>query len=1082
MNDDKNLGPLRWSAMGFAGYAVIGGSVTLVGWFAGMPRLTDWMASGISMFPNTALAAVCSGTALILAVLNRHWCKRLSGLLGLIVALLAGVILFQHASGADLGIDTLLIQPAWGNKAAIAPGRMGPPASMSFALLGLGLILLASGGAKMRRIVPALGIVVCAIAILGLMGYLAGADPLFAVAKFTGIAMQTATILLALGLGAVASVPEYEPVRTLRQNSAAGLLARRSLPFIVALPFILGWLRIRAQEAGWFDTAMGTSLLLLVLVAIFCGLLWWWVGAVAKSEEALRRREVELKQKLEEMTTLQELLPVGVWIGNRDCSEIRGNTAAYRIFGFPENINASVTAEKPEMPKGLRIRVNGVEVPTEDLPMQKVARTGQPLSNFEHDITFPDGTTKVVYGSVAPLFDEQGEVRQVIGAYADFTERKQAEEERRYRSEQLEILINRAPLGVYLVDAEFRIAQVNPVALPVFGNIPGGVVGRDFDEIIHLLWEKNYADEVVRIFRHTLETGESYVTPERAEHRVDRKKIEYYEWRLDRITLPDGRYGLVSYFRDISQQVETRKEIERSRDALRESEALLSAVLKQLPVGLGVMDTTGKWIVSNATMQEFIPKAIPSTLPDQMKRWRAWDAEGNEIPPENWPGKRALRGETVSPGLEMLFTAQDGRERWTRVSSAPLLDEGGRIIGATFVVQDIDQIKRAHDKIAEQAQALGRLAAIVEYSRDAIVSKSLDGIVTSWNSGAEALFGYSAGEMIGQPIRRIIPPECAAEEDLILLRLRSGQSTHRETVRLTKRGDRVPVSITCSPVRDGAGNVIGGAKIARDISEQKEVEEKLRDAQRKLLLHAADLEATVAERTAKLKETVSDLQSFSYSIAHDMRAPLRAMGTFAQLLMEEMSASASPETKTYCERILVGAARLDNLINDALNYTKAALQESPLQQVDVSKLLRGLLDTYPNLQAEHADIWIEENLPIVLGNESLLTQCFSNLLGNAVKFVPSGIRPKVRMRSEVNDGFARIWVEDNGIGIPKHAQPRLFAMFQKLDNQYDGTGIGLAIVRKVVERMGGKVGVESEPDRGSRFWVELRAAPKKEDI
>jgi signal transduction histidine kinase len=242
------------------------------------------------------------------------------------------------------------------------------------------------------------------------------------------------------------------------------------------------------------------------------------------------------------------------------------------------------------------------------------------------------------------------------------------------------------------------------------------------------------------------------------------------------------------------------------------------------------------------------------------------------------------------------------------------------------------------------------------------------------------------------------------------------------------------------------------------------------------------LEATVAERTAKLKETVDDLQSFSYSIAHDMRAPLRAMGTFAQLLMEEIpAASTSPEAKMYFERIVIGAARLDNLINDALNYTKAALQEFPLQEVDLSKLMRGLLDTYPNLHAENTSIDIGGNLPIVLGNESLLTQCFSNLLGNAVKFVAPGVRPKVLVWSEAKDGFARIWVEDNGIGIPKHAQPRLFAMFQKLDNQYEGTGIGLAIARKVVERMGGKIGVESEPDRGSRFWVELRVAPKKED-
>lgn len=347
--------------------------------------------------------------------------------------------------------------------------------------------------------------------------------------------------------------------------------------------------------------------------------------------------------------------------------------------------------------------------------------------------------------------------------------------------------------------------------------------------------------------------------------------------------------------------------------------------------------------------------------------------------------------------------------------------------------------------------------AIVENSEDAIIGKTLDGVVTSWNPGAEKLFGYSASEMSGSSIRQIIPPECGTEEDMILLRLRAGQSTHRQTVRVTKNGQRVPVSITCSPVKDADGNVIGGSKIARDITEQKETEEKLQEARRKLLLHAADLEATVAERTAKLQDSVNELQSFSYSIAHDMRAPLRAMGNFAQLLLDEASSGdLPPDAKDFCQRIIVGAERLDNLINDALNYTKAMLQEFPLQSVNLEKIVRGLLDTYPNLHADTAEIRIEGILPAVLGNESLLTQCFSNLLGNAVKFVAPGVRPKVRVWSERKEGVTRIWVQDNGIGIPKHAQPRLFAMFQKLDNQVQAQDL-------IVVRAGA----------GRQFWAVL---------
>jgi signal transduction histidine kinase len=222
-----------------------------------------------------------------------------------------------------------------------------------------------------------------------------------------------------------------------------------------------------------------------------------------------------------------------------------------------------------------------------------------------------------------------------------------------------------------------------------------------------------------------------------------------------------------------------------------------------------------------------------------------------------------------------------------------------------------------------------------------------------------------------------------------------------------------------------------------------------------------------------MQEKVDELQHVSYATAHDMRAPLRAMSTFASLLAEQTSVAPPAETQEYTRRIIVAAKRLDKLIQDALHYTTVAQREVPLGPVDLSILVRDIVDTYPNFNPDKADILIAGRLPVVVGNDSLLTQCFSNLLGNAVKFVAPGVKPEVHVWAEVSDRSARIWIKDNGIGISKNAQARLFQMFQKLDAEYEGTGVGLAIVRKVVERMGGKVGVESEPGAGSRFWVEL---------
>ena len=199
------------------------------------------------------------------------------------------------------------------------------------------------------------------------------------------------------------------------------------------------------------------------------------------------------------------------------------------------------------------------------------------------------GETMRIEGEAAPLgrwFDINAcrvgapEQRRVAVLFTDITERKRVEAALRSTQEQFEAVLNQAPMGVYLVDGDLIIQQVNPVALPVFGDIPGGAVGRDFDEIIHILWDQEYADEVVRIFRHTLETGEAYVTPERAEYRVDRDIIEYYEWRLDRIPLPGGRHGVVCYFRDISALVKARKEIEQRREFARANEERHALLLK----------------------------------------------------------------------------------------------------------------------------------------------------------------------------------------------------------------------------------------------------------------------------------------------------------------------------------------------------------------------------------------------------------------------------------------------------------------------------------------------------------------------
>jgi signal transduction histidine kinase len=269
---------------------------------------------------------------------------------------------------------------------------------------------------------------------------------------------------------------------------------------------------------------------------------------------------------------------------------------------------------------------------------------------------------------------------------------------------------------------------------------------------------------------------------------------------------------------------------------------------------------------------------------------------------------------------------------------------------------------------------------------------------------------------------------------------------------------------------------VGASKIARDITARKRTEEALRQARAQLADRAVQLEAAVAERTAELNETISELEGFCYSITHDMRAPLRSMQGFAGLVTSQCGDKIGPESQDHLRRIGASAERMDRLIVDVLQYSRVMRAELKLEPVNLESLLDGILESYPNLKRPGVEVVIERPLPEVLGNQGALTQCFSNLLDNAVKFVPLLVKPRVRVWAETGGGAVRVFVEDNGVGIPREMHEKIFGIFEQLSRKYEGTGIGLAIVRKAMTRMGGRVGLESEPGKGSTFWLEFKRA------
>jgi signal transduction histidine kinase len=253
-----------------------------------------------------------------------------------------------------------------------------------------------------------------------------------------------------------------------------------------------------------------------------------------------------------------------------------------------------------------------------------------------------------------------------------------------------------------------------------------------------------------------------------------------------------------------------------------------------------------------------------------------------------------------------------------------------------------------------------------------------------------------------------------------------------------------------------------------DITLRKQAEELMKS-------EAKRLDALVEQRTARLQETIGELEAFSYSVSHDMRAPLRAMQGYAKALLSDYDARLDGEAKHYLDRIFRAANRLDLLVQDVLAYSRVAKGEIELMPIDLERLIEDIIAAHPEFQAPNARVVVETRLHRVLGHEAYLTQCVTNLLGNAVKFVAPGLEPEIRIRSERVNGCVRVTFADNGIGIDPSHHERIFQIFGQVypEKKYGGTGIGLAIVRKAVQRMNGDVGVESRVDKGSRFWLIL---------
>ncbi len=705
---------------------------------------------------------------------------------------------------------------------------------------------------------------------------------------------------------------------------------------------------------------------------------------------------------------------------------------------------------------------------------------GHSIEHFETVRVRKNGTRINVSVTVSPIRDGHGTIVGASNVSRDITERKRAEEALRDKE--------------HLLSESQRIAHVGSWSLDL--NQPGGGIA--------------WSDELFRMygvspqtFVPTVESLLTLVVPE------DRATMQQWiaacaageqpdEFEF-RVTLPDGRVRFITGRGELQCDADQRPvriagsaqdvtERRQAQTALRESEHRFHAMLNGIPQLAWMANPEGDIFWYNQRWYDYT-----GTTFAQIEGWGWQSLHDPEELPRVLEGWKASIASGTSFEMEFPLRAADGHFATFLTRVMPLKDDEGRVVRWFGTNTDISERKQVEERLAQQAEELARRAQELSISRQALEAQTLtlravldsmsEGLVavdehgrfTIWNPAAEKIVGMAAGdvpaEQWGQHYGTFLADTvtiCPADQNPLARALR-GESTSAELfVRNPANPAGIWIDASAEPIRDGAGLLRGGVVAFRDITQRKTSEREVRQLN-------DELEIRVLERTAQLAAANQELEAFSYSVSHDLRAPLRHISGFSQMLVEEFSAGLAPEARHYLARIQAGAVKMGQLVDELLNLARVGRHAMVRQSVPLNSIVA---ETVAMLEPECANRtidWVIENLPIIECDPVLVRQIFQNLFSNALKFTRGRASTAIRVTCREENGVPVITIADNGIGFDMKYVDKLFGVFQRLHRpeDFEGTGIGLATVQRIVLKHGGQVWAQGVPNQGAAFSFTL---------
>ncbi len=1057
MMDENNREGLRfpWHELPLyaAGVAVVLGVAVLLGWLSGAIEMTSIVSGWATMKPNTALGFLLSGLSLfsLYAAGDKPESDKWTGVVpAALVMGLAFEALVQYALGIDFGVDH------WGlrvitNVGGDHQGSMSMATGFSFACIGLALILAHWRG----RLCSVTGEVLAGMALLvGLQGFIGsvyGVDVLYAVSPFSSMAVHTSAGFLVLGCGVLTLRTGGGIMELLVSRQLGSGLVRRSLPLALLLPLILGWVTLQAVRSDVYGYEFGLAAFAISLMLVFT-LLLWLVGRrlnrVDAHRQKLARAHAASERKAHEML---ESLPQLVWTCTPEgpCDYLG-----------PQWIRYTGISQSAQLDYGWVEQVHPDDRDALLTHWNETAGVGHTFDG-EFRLRRHDGHYRWFKTTAVAVRDTQGKITKWFGTSTDIDDARHAQVVRA----RLAAIVESSEDAIIGKTLEGFVTSWNSGAVKLFGYTEEEMLGQKISKIIPVDRLHEEARILQRVASGMPVENFRTVRLKKGGHPVD------ISVTISPVYDAAGKIiGASKVARDISDQLVIEDALRRSRDELEERVMQRTAELQvsndalrhsadQLAQAQRVA-SLGSWVFDVTTGEVHWSDELYRIVGlDPAKEAPNYAHQESMFEPDSWAQLTAAVNQSMATGegyeLEVEVIRPDGTRRWAVARAITQLNETGKVAGLTGTFLDITVLKQAR---ADLEAASTRMRLAVNAAELGVWDWNVPDNTVNWDDQMNRFYGHEGAVNYEVWRDALIPDDRPAAEEAIARALRGEKDfDHVFRIRVAGVGIRFLHGVA-TVLRDSHGNPLRMVGVDRDVTAIREAEQEL------------------ARRQNELQRSNRDLEQFAYVASHDLQEPLRAVSGCVQLLKKRYTDQLDAQAAELIEHTVDGAKRMQELIHDLLAYSRVGAGKLELCLVNLQELLKtALLNLKVTIDDTSAVVTQAPDFPVLAVDNGQMVQLFQNLVGNALKYRAADRAPEIHINVQRDGEEWHFSVSDNGIGIEPRYFERIFVIFQRLHTrtEYSGSGIGLSICKRIVDRHNGRIWVESIPAKGTIFHFTL---------